>query len=209
MNMARFFRYVQDASWYDHFLNPVLQTLQPLPENAYVLDVGTGTGKLLELGQVHTSLHWAGIDTDDAMLAEARQRPSLRDVPLLHSLSPDQLPFDKALFDAVTFCSVLFLLSNPFPLLEETVRILRPSGRLVALTPTGTRQITSEVIRLLGWHPQNWTCFLWRQMTASIGRTWAQKGILAEFACERHAAYNKQIVFHGLAAVELVQFKAL
>ena len=80
--MARFFRYVQDAPWYSHFLNPVLQSLQNLPENAKVLDVGTGAGKLLERGLSQTSLRWEGADIDPAMLAEARQRPSLRDMPL-------------------------------------------------------------------------------------------------------------------------------
>lgn len=205
MNMAQFFHYVQDAPWYAHFLNPVLQTLQSLQENANVLDVGTGAGKLLELGQSQTSLRWEGADTDNDMLAEARRRSSLRDVPL-HLLNPDNLPFEDASFDAVTFCSVLFLLTDPSPLLDETTRILRPNGRLVALTPIGEAYVTPEVIHQIGWHPRNWTFFLWRQMTADSGRNWAQKGLLAEFARQKNAVYNKQIVFHGLAAVEWIQF---
>ncbi len=203
MNMARFFRYVQDAPWYLHFLYPVLQTLQPLQENAKVLDVGTGAGKLLELGQSQTNLLWTGADTDNAMLEEARQRPSLRDVPL-HSLVPNNLPFDNASFDAVTFCSVLFLIPNPSPLLEEAVRILRPNGRLVALTPTGEGHITPQIMRQIGWHPQNWTFFLWRQMTAGSGRVWTKKRILSEFALQKNLIYNKQIVFNGLAVVEWI-----
>lgn len=203
MNMARFFHYVQDAPWYFHFLSPVLQTLQPLHDNAKVLDIGTGVGKLLELGQSQTSLLWTGADTDNAMLEEARQRPSLRDVPL-RLLVPDKLPFDNASFDAVTFCSVLFLISNPFPLLEETKRVLRPNGRLVSLTPTGAGHITPQVIRQIGKHPQNWTFFLWRKMTAGSGRVWTKKGILSEFARQTNAIYNKQIVFNGLAVVEWI-----
>jgi len=205
MNMAQFFHYVQDAPWYFHFLYPVLQILQPLPENAKVLDVGTGAGKLLELGKSQTSFQWEGADTDKEMLVEARKRKTLRDTPL-HSLNPDVLPFENASFDAVTFCSVLFLIPNPPPLLEETARILRPNGRLVALTPTGEGHVTSEVISQIGVQPRNWTFFLWRQMTSGNGRTWAQKGTLAEFARQKNAAYNKQIVFNGLAAVEWIQF---
>lgn len=206
MNMAQFFHYVQDAPWYTHFLNPVLPTLQSLQENANVLDVGTGAGKLLELGKAQTSLRWEGADTDHAMLSEARRRSSLRDVPL-HLLNPDNLPFEDASFDAVTFCSVLFLLTNPSPLLDETTRILRPNRRLVALTPTGEAYVTPKVIHQIGRHPRNWTFFLWRQMTADSGRNWAQKELLAEFARQKNAVYNKQIVFHGLAAVEWIQFK--
>ncbi|MBE0669282.1 MAG: class I SAM-dependent methyltransferase [Anaerolineales bacterium] len=205
MNMAQFFYYVQNAPWYFHFLKPVLQILEPLPDNAKVLDVGTGAGKLLELGKSQTSFHWEGADTDNEMLSEARRRPTLQDVPL-HLLSPDSLPFENASFDAATFCSVLFLIPDPLPLLEETVRILRPNGRLVALTPTGEGNISPELIRQIGIHPQNWTFFLWRQMTSASGHDWARKGILAEFARQKNATYNKQIVFNGLAAVEWIQF---
>ena len=205
MNMAQFFYYVQNAPWYFHFLQPVLQILEPLPENANVLDVGTGAGKLLELGKSQTSFNWEGADTDNEMLIEARRRPLLQNVPL-HLLSPDKLPFEKASFDAVTFCSVLFLIPNPLPLLEETARILRPNGRLVALTPTGEGQVTPEVISQIGAHPRNWTFFLWRQMTSSNGRAWIQKGTLTKFARQKNATYNRQIVFNGLAVVEWIEF---
>ena len=205
MNMAQFFYYVQNAPWYFHFLQPVLQILEPLPENANVLDVGTGAGKLLELGKSQTSFNWEGADTDNEMLIEARRRPLLQNVPL-HLLSPDKLPFEKASFDAVTFCSVLFLIPNPLPLLEETTRILRPNGRLVALTPTGEGQVTPEVISQIGAHPRNWTFFLWRQMTSGNGRAWIQKGTLTKFASQKNATYNRQIVFNGLAIVEWIQF---
>ena len=205
MNMAQFFYYVQDAPWYFHFLKPVLQILEPLPDHAKVLDVGTGAGKLLELGKSQTSFHWEGADTDKEMLVEAQKRKVLRDAPF-HLLSPDKLPFENASFEAVIFCSVLFLIPNPLPLLEETARVLRSNGRLVALTPTGEGHITPEVISQIGVHPRNWTFFLWRQMTSGNGRAWAQKGTLAEFARQKNATYKKQIVFNGLAAVEWIQF---
>ena len=205
MNMAQFFHYVQDAPWYFHFLQPVLQTLRPLQNNASVLDVGTGAGKLLELGKSHTSFRWEGADTDNEMLVEARKRSSLRDTPL-HSLRPDKLPFENASFDAVTFCSVLFLIPNPYPLLEETARVLRPNGRLVTLTPTGEGNITPQVLGQIGTHPRNWTFFLWRQMTSGNGRVWTEKATLVEFARRKNATYNKEIVFNGLAAIEWIQF---
>jgi SAM-dependent methyltransferase len=206
MNSARFFRSVQDAPWYRQFLAPVLDGVRPLPAQATVLDLGMGPGKLLELGQAQTSLRWAGADSDPAMLAEARQRASLHGVAL-HQIHPDQpLPFAAATFDAVTCCSVLFLLPEPATLLTEITRILRPSGRLVVLTPSGTVRPRSKLIGTIGWDPRNWTFWLWRQMTAERGRTWTRRGLLSDFAAQQRAVYKRADVFHGLATLEVVQF---
>ncbi|MBN8654486.1 MAG: methyltransferase domain-containing protein [Anaerolineae bacterium] len=205
MNTAQFFHYVQDAPWYSHFLQPVVDTVQTLQQNARILDVGTGAGKLLELGLSQTSFQWEGADTDEDMLSEARKCISLQNTPL-HVIPPNILPFENSTFDAVTFCSILFLLPNPAPLLEEAVRVLRPGGRIVALTPTGIGQMTPEVIKQIGIYPQNWTFFLWRQMTSGSGRMWAQNGTLASFAQLKNAQYHKQVVFHGFAVIEWIVF---
>jgi ubiquinone/menaquinone biosynthesis C-methylase UbiE len=202
MNTARFFRYVQDAPWYVHFLTPALEALRPLPPDANVLDIGTGAGKLIELGQAHVGLHWAGADVDAAMLAEARLRPSLRRTPLHHLQQDECLPFDDGAFDAVTFCSVLFLLSDPEPLLQEAWRVLRPDGRLIALTPTGDGRLTPAALRQISPHFHNWTFFLWRAMTASNGRSWAKQGTLARFAQQTQATYRKQRMFQNHAVLE-------
>ncbi len=205
MNFARFFRNVQDAPWYAHFLNPVLQALQPLPENATILDIGTGAGKLIEMGQKELNLQWVGADTDEAMLAAARQRPSIRDVPLELLKAGSPLPFPNQSFDAVTFCSVLFLISDPAPLLQEGWRILRPGGMLVALTPAGKGQVRPALLRQIGFSPANATFFLWRSMTASSGRAWSQRDTLETFAHSHQADYRRQDVFNGLALLEIVQ----
>ncbi|MCA9936127.1 MAG: class I SAM-dependent methyltransferase [Ardenticatenaceae bacterium] len=209
MNFAHFFRYVQDAPWYAHFLMPVLEALRPLPPNAHVLDVGTGAGKLIELGQAaYPGLRWTGADVDEVMLAEARQRLSLHRVPLHHLQEDGRLPFEDGAFDVVTFCSVLFLLPDPEPLLQEARRVLRPEGRLITLTPTGNGRLTFTVLRQIGWHPHNWTFFLWRTMTAGNGRAWAQKNTLPTFAQQTRAAYSQQHGFQGLAVIEVIDWVA-
>lgn len=207
MNSARFFRYVQDAPWYAHFLQPALDPLRPFPPGAAILDVGTGAGKLLEMGQALPHLRWAGADVDANMLAQARKRPSLHQVPLHHLPADGRLPFPDAAFDALTFCSVLFLLPDPAPLLAEAWRVLRPNGRLIALTPTGSSQPAPALMRHIGRRPRNWSFFLWRRATAANGRRWAQQARLAAFARQQHAAYTARAVFHGLAAVECVARK--
>lgn len=205
MNFARFFRAVQDAPWYAHFLNPVLGALRSLPKDAKVLDLGTGPGKLIEFGQKELALQWVGADTDQAMLAEARQRPALQDVPFEHLVAGAPLPFPDGSFDAVTFCSVLFAIPDPTPLLEESWRTLRPRGRLLSLTPTGQGQVRSAVLRQIGLSPANATFFLWRSMTSSSGRAWSQRDVLESFARSHQADYRREIVFNGLALLETVE----
>ena len=138
------------------------------------------------------------------MLAEARKRPSLRQTPLHHLTPHAPLPFPDAQFDAVTFCSVLFVLPDPTPLLAEAWRILRPNGRLIALTPTGSKG-TPAIMRTIGWHAPNWSCFLWRQMTAGSGRRWSQQATLATFARQQCAVCEKQAVCHDLSRWEVLQ----
>lgn len=205
MNFARFFRNVQDAPWYAHFLQPVLDAVHRLPEGSKVLDIGTGAGKLIEMGLEQPGLVWAGGDIDEAMLEEARGRAALHDVPLYQLSNDGHLPFADSTFDAVTLCSVLFLLPDPEPLLKEVWRVLRPSGQVIVLTPSGSGSITQSLIREIGLLPENWTFLLWRQMTASSGQTWAKTKRLAAYARQIGAQYSEQTAFQGLAVVETLR----
>lgn len=202
---ARFFRNVQDAPWYAHFLMPVLDSLEGLPDAATVLDIGTGAGKLIEMGLSRYPYRWAGADTDADMLSEARQRPLLRDIELHHLQPALPLPFADASFDAVTLCSVLFLLPDPGDLLRESWRVLRPGGRLVVLTPSGTGNVGPAILRKIGIKRNNWTFFLWRRMTAGNGRAWTQNSPLADFARRQNATYSDIPVFDRLAWLETVE----
>ncbi|WP_129676381.1 class I SAM-dependent methyltransferase [Candidatus Chloroploca sp. Khr17] len=204
MSHARFFRYIQDAPWYADFLQPVLDELKSLPPGATVLDMGTGAGKLIAMGQALPDVQWEGADVDAAMLAEARKRPALRHTALHHLSAGSTLPFTDARYEAVTFCSVLFLLSDPMPLLEETWRVLRPHGFIVALTPSGSGQSRPILRNQIGWRFHNWTWFVWRQMTAAAGQRWGQQAPLAAFARRHGATYQKQAVFHEMATIEMV-----
>ena len=175
LSFARFFRYVQDAPWYDLFLEPVLEALQPLPADADLLDIGTGTGGFIEqVARVQPDFQIVGTDINAEMLEQAQQRPFLSTIPL-HLLDKDApLPFADATFDVICFCSVLFLLDDPSPLLDEAVRLLRPNGRIIILTPTGN------------------------------GRSWAVKNMLPAYAAENKLTYHKHEGFMGLAVVEIL-----
>jgi len=46
MKFSKFFSNLQEASWYRQFLDPVINEIHG---SSYLLDIGTGPGKLLEI----------------------------------------------------------------------------------------------------------------------------------------------------------------
>jgi ArsR family transcriptional regulator len=96
------------------------------------LDIGTGTGRLLELfgGQAQ---HAVGIDLSREMLAVARanlERAGLRHCSVRQA-DLYQLPLAGASFDVVTMHQVLHYLENPAAAVAEAARVVRPGGMLV------------------------------------------------------------------------------
>jgi SAM-dependent methyltransferase len=206
-SFANFFKGVQDAPWYRLFLTPAVVELQVIPPGSKALDVGTGPGKFIELAKEQLSLIWAGVDTDEAMLYHARQRPALADV-MLSRVEPDRpLPFASQEFDVVCFCSVLFTLADPYPLLKESLRLLRPGGKIIVLTPSGRVDFRKEVALLIHYDfsIDNWTFFLWRILTGSRARKWAKKNLLTAVAEKNDLIYSRHFSFKGFAMVETLE----
>ncbi len=96
------------------------------------LDLGTGTGRLLELfaGLYRTGI---GIDASTAMLAIARA--NLDKAGLTHAQvrlgEITKLPVLRESFDLVAIHQVLHYLDDPAEALAEAARVLRPGGRLL------------------------------------------------------------------------------
>ncbi|QSJ20413.1 class I SAM-dependent methyltransferase [Nostoc sp. UHCC 0702] len=101
-----------------------------LPERANVLDIGCGTGRLLErLATQFTDLRGTGLDLSPNMLQVARL--SNRHHPRLIFLEgkAESLPFAEGQFNAV-FSSISFLhYLEPLQVLSEVARVLVPGGR--------------------------------------------------------------------------------
>ena len=99
-----------------------------------LLDVGTGTGRALELmaGSVERAV---GIDLNREMLAVARAR--IEELGLTHCQVRHgdvyRLPFAAASFDAVTVNQVLHFVDDPAAVLRETARVMRPGARVVVV----------------------------------------------------------------------------
>ncbi len=110
--------------------------LQVLPENGVgrMLDIGTGTGRLLELLAPRVS-SGVGVDASRAMLALARSRLARADLAHCAVRLADmyRLPLPDASFDLVVLQMVLHHAEDPASALAEAARVLRPGGRLVAI----------------------------------------------------------------------------
>jgi ubiquinone/menaquinone biosynthesis C-methylase UbiE len=97
-----------------------------------LLDIGTGTGRMLEIFAPQIE-RVVGVDLSREMLAVARvnlERASLRNCSIRQA-DMYQLPLATASFDAVVIHQVLHYAERPAAVIAEAARVLRPEGRLV------------------------------------------------------------------------------
>ena len=109
----------------------ILDLVGSMPFDA-LLDIGTGTGRLIELldGRFARAV---GIDQSHEMLSIARanlDRSKIGNVQVRHGdIYSLNLPRDS--FDLITIHQVLHYLDDPARALREATRVLRPGGRLL------------------------------------------------------------------------------
>ncbi|MEI6558906.1 MAG: metalloregulator ArsR/SmtB family transcription factor [Rhodospirillaceae bacterium] len=110
--------------------------LRLLPDRGVrdLIDIGTGTGRMLELfgprvGQA------VGIDSSREMLAVARARLEQAGLRNCQVRQADmyQLPLPGASFDLAVIHQVLHYAEEPAEVLAEAARLLRPGGRLLVV----------------------------------------------------------------------------
>ncbi len=96
------------------------------------LDIGTGTGRVLELMAPNVK-SGVGIDMSHEMLALARVRLETADLKHCQVRQGDMynLSFANDSFDGIAFHMVLHFADDPSGVLAEAARVLRPGGRLV------------------------------------------------------------------------------
>jgi ubiquinone/menaquinone biosynthesis C-methylase UbiE len=96
------------------------------------LDIGTGTGRILELfaGQVDRGI---GLDLSSEMLAIARAQLESEDYRHIHIRKGDMynMPLDNSSVDLATLHLVLHYTLEPAAVLAEAARTLKPGGRLI------------------------------------------------------------------------------
>ena len=141
----------------------ILEAVGTMPFDAY-LDLGTGTGRLIELmdGRFARAL---GIDLSHDMLAIARTHLDKAGIGGVQIRQGDiyALPLARDSFDVVTMHQVLHYLDDPGKALREAARVLRPGGRLVVVdfAPHGHEVLRDEhAHRRLGFSHQDVSRFM-------------------------------------------------
>jgi ubiquinone/menaquinone biosynthesis C-methylase UbiE len=134
-------------------VNQRLRTLVALGlrQGESVLDVGCGTGLLLEQEAlaVGASGRAEGVDTSPDMLTRARARCQALGQVNLQLGSADNLGFDDAGFDALSCTQVLLYVDQLEQALGEYQRVLKPGGRIAIIeTDWGGAIINSGDLKL-------------------------------------------------------------
>lgn len=101
-----------------------------------VLDVATGTAAVAIGVAERTGSKVIGLDQSADMLAEGRRRVAEAGfsdrIELVEGVA-EQLPFDDASFDALTFTYLLRYVDDPQATMRELARVVRPGGTIAML----------------------------------------------------------------------------
>ena len=121
-------------------------TLQQLPDNANVLEIGAGTG----LNFIYYPANALGVATEPSreMLRLAARKPRPSGIELLRSCA-EALPFESKSFDAafatLVFCSV----KSPAQVFAELRRVVKPGGTVLLLEHVRPKGLLGPVFDLL------------------------------------------------------------
>ena len=202
MKFSKFFSNLQEAPWYRTFLDPVINEIGT---NGKLLDIGTGSGKLIQILSNENGIDCIGVDTNPEMLAEAKVK--LRNIKTeLIEISPnDKLPFDNNSFDYITICSVLFHLKKEDidSMLLDSRRLLKEKGKLIILTPTGKGNILKLTKHFFSF--KNRSVYIWYRSTKKRAKKWTNKNYLAEYALKHNLKYKREVVMNGFAQLEIIE----
>ncbi|WP_034851247.1 class I SAM-dependent methyltransferase, partial [Sinorhizobium sojae] len=112
-----------------------------------LLDLGTGTGRILQLFE-GIYRRGIGVDASRDMLAVARSNLDKAGITKASIRHGDifNLPLDDQTFDLVTIHQVLHYLAEPEAAIAEAARMLMPGGRLVIIdfAPHGLEYLRDE-----------------------------------------------------------------
>ena len=129
--LAEVLSFGQNGRWRAELLKHAI-----VPDQKRILDVATGTAGVAIAMARQTNALITGVDVSPEMLELGRRRveaASLRGRIDLEEARAEELPFDAATFDAVTFTYVLRYVQDPAATIGELARALRPGGCMAGL----------------------------------------------------------------------------
>jgi demethylmenaquinone methyltransferase / 2-methoxy-6-polyprenyl-1,4-benzoquinol methylase len=129
--LAEILSFGQNARWRKELVAHIAPS-----DPKQVLDVATGTAGVAIALATRTHANVIGVDISEAMMERGRMRVSserLADRVRLEPGRAEELAFNDASFDAVSFTYLLRYVEDPAATISELVRVLRPGGIMASL----------------------------------------------------------------------------
>ena len=201
MKFSKFFSSLQEAPWYRSFLNPVVNEIGT---TGNLLDIGTGSGKLIQILSNENGINCTGVDTDSEMLAEAKKKLININAELIEISPNAKLPFENNSFEYITICSVLFHLKKEDidNMLKDSLQLLKKEGKIMILTPTGKGNILKLTKHFFSF--KNRSVYIWYRATKRRAQLWTKENYLAEYASKNNLNYKRETVMNGFAQLEII-----
>lgn len=201
MSFSKFFSNLQEAPWYRDFLNPVINEIG---NTGKLLDIGTGSGKLIQILSTDKNIKCIGVDTNNKMLNEAKVKLQSTSIQLVKIEVNKKLPFDNNSFDYITICSVLFHLKNENIdlMLKDAQGLLKKNGKIIILTPTGKGTILK--LSKNYFSIKNLGIYVWYLATKNRAKIWTANKYLEEYASKNNLKYMSKIVMNDFAQLEIL-----
>jgi ubiquinone/menaquinone biosynthesis C-methylase UbiE len=202
MKFSKFFSNLQEAPWYRAFLNPVINEINT---KGKLLDIGTGSGKMIQILATEKGMECTGVDTNKEMLAEAKVKLKNINVELIEISPNAKLPFENNSFDYITICSVLFHLKKEDMdnMLKDSLRLLKAEGKIVILTPTGKGNILKLTKHFFSL--KNKGVYVWYRATKNRAKQWTDENYLKAYSTKHQLKYKREIVMNGFAQLEIIE----
>jgi SAM-dependent methyltransferase len=144
-------RFRQQARWTAEIRQHIFDRLE-IPSRSKVLEVGCGTGALLDEFVTNPDTSTYGLDLNREFLQYARQNHPLEG-RLIQS-DGHFLPYRDDIF-SITFCHFLLMwVTDPSRIIDEMVRVTIPGGAVLALAEPdygGRIDYPAELTRLGSW----------------------------------------------------------
>jgi len=201
MNFSKFFSNLQEEPWYRKFLNPVINETGNIGE---LLDIGTGSGKLIQILSTEKNIKCIGVDTNNEMLNEAKVKLNNENIQLMKIEANQKLPFENNSFDYITICSVLFHLKNEDIdlILTDAKGLLKKNGKIIVLTPTGKGNLIKLSKNYLSF--KNFGVYVWYFATKNRAKIWTTNKYLEKYASKNKLKYKSKIVMNDFAQLEIL-----
>ena len=202
MKFSKFFSNLQEAPWYRSFLNPVINEIGT---KGKLLDIGTGSGKLIQILSTEIGMDCIGVDTNPEMLAEAKKKLRNTNAELIEISPNAKLPFENNSFEFITICSVLFHLKreNIDNMLKDSLQLLKKEGKIIILTPSGKGNILKLTKHFFSL--KNRSVYIWHRATKNRSLLWTDENYLAEYALKHNLNYKRELVMNGFAQLEIIK----